>query len=400
MRNLSFWLLLILVFVIPWENAITIEGLGTVSRFLGLFLFAAWFASSLFSGRVRRPHLFHVIVVAFIIWNAAGIFWSVDPGATLKRAITFIQLGMLTFIIWDLNRTRPALRSVLQAYIFGAYISVGSIFYNFILNKEVGFSRFAAAGFDPNDIGVIFAIGIPLAWYLAFLQPGCQRSLVWLNYAYIPLAVFAILLTASRDAALALVPSIILILWSLKKLDFFRRAAVITILLCSAWIIYTFVPAYSFERLKTTPTEITQGNLNSRTLIWEAGLRVYNDSPLWGAGGGSYPYVVQPVLGREEVAHNSFLSVLVECGIIGLCLFLGILFTALRSANRHDLMHRAMWLAVMAVIVFGASALTWEYRKPVWLFMTLAVASANMRLSENREGSGIDRDVLEEGGVY
>lgn len=396
MRNLSFWLLLVLVFVIPWENAIIFDGLGTISRFLGLFLFAAWFAGTLFSSRVRRPHLFHAVVAAFVLWNAAGFFWSVDPDATWKRMMTFIQLGMLTFIIWDLNRTRHALRSVLQAYIFGAYISVGSIIYNFMLNNEVGFGRFAAAGFDPNDIGVILAISIPLSWYLAFVQPGRQRALVWLNYAYIPLAVFAVLLTASRDASLALVPSIIFIIWSLRKLDLFRRLAIITVVLCSAWIIFTFVPEYSIERLATTPGEITQGNLNTRTMIWEAGLRVYNDSPLWGAGGGAYPIVVQPVLGREVVAHNSFLSVLVECGIIGLCLFLGILLSALRSVNRHDSMQRAMWLAVMAVIVLGASALTWEYRKPLWLFMTLAVASSNILLSGKE--SGLNQDVLE-GGV-
>lgn len=397
MRNLSFWLLLVLVFVIPWENAITFEGLGTISRFLGFFLLVAWLVSSIFTCRVRRPHLFHAIVGAFVLWNAAGIFWSVDPDATLKRATTFIQLGMLTFIIWDLNRTLPAIRSVLQAYIFGACVSVGSIIYNFLLNKEAGFSRFAAAGFDPNDIGVIFAIGIPLAWYLAFIHPGRQKFLVLLNYAYIPLAVFAVLLTASRDASLALFPSIIFILWSLKKLGFFRRAAVTAALLCAAWVIYTVVPTGSIDRLLTTPNEVMQGNLNSRTLIWEAGLRVYNDSPLWGAGGGAYPYVVQPVLGKGEVAHNSFLSVLVELGIIGLCLFLGILFFALRSANRQDRMQRAMWLAVMAVIILGASALTWEYRKPLWLFMTLAVASSNMLLSENWEGDGMDKDVIEEG---
>lgn len=398
MQNLSFWLLLILVFVIPWENAMTFEGLGTISRFLGLLLFVTWFTGSIFSGRVRRPHLFHAVVCAFVLWNAAGLFWSADPDATLKRAMTFIQLGMLSYIIWDLNRTVPAMRSVLQAYILGACVSVGSIIYNFLLNKEAGFGRFAAAGFDPNDIGIIIAIAIPLAWYLAFIQPGRHRAITWLNFAYIPLAVFAVLLTASRDASLALVPSIIFILWSLKKLGFFRRVAVITALLCSAWLIYTFVPAYSFERLLTTTNEVTQGNLNSRTLIWEAGLRVYHHSPLLGAGGGAYPYVVQPVLGREEVAHNAFLSVLVECGIIGLCLFLGILLSALRSANRHGRMQRAMWLAVMAVIVLGASALTWEYRKPVWLFMTLIVASSNTLLSENREESGMVQHVLE-GGV-
>jgi hypothetical protein len=57
-----------------------------------------------------------------------------------------------------------------------------------------------------------------------------------------------------------------------------------------------------------------------------------------------------------------------------------------------------MWLTVMAVIVLGASALTWEYRKPVWLFVTLIVASSSTLLPDNREEGEMEQHVLE-GGV-
>ena len=35
MRTVAYWLSLILIFVIPWENAILFEGVGTASRAVG-----------------------------------------------------------------------------------------------------------------------------------------------------------------------------------------------------------------------------------------------------------------------------------------------------------------------------------------------------------------------------
>jgi type II secretory pathway pseudopilin PulG len=84
-----------------------------------------------------------------------------------------------------------------------------------------------------------------------------------------------------------------------------------------------------------------------------------------------------------KLAHNSFLSVLVELGIVGLALFGIILSIALIEVVRQPKWDARFWLTMLAMWLVGASALTYEYRKATWLFLSFAVASA--ALARHRE---------------
>ena len=87
-------------------------------------------------------------------------------------------------------------------------------------------------------------------------------------------------------------------------------------------------PAASRQRLATIGAELVQGTLHKRTTIWKAGLRAWKQRPVAGVGWGAYPDAVKPELGvppiagHEYVAHNSFLSVLVETGLPGFALWM------------------------------------------------------------------------------
>jgi O-antigen ligase len=138
-----------------------------------------------------------------------------------------------------------------------------------------------------------------------------------------------------------------------------------------------FAPEAARQRIATTTTEIRRGTLHSRTVIWKAGLRAWRSRPVTGAGAGAYPDVVRPLIGvpgrpgHEYVAHNVFLSVLVETGIVGLALFglalalLALFVWALRDGDR------LVFTAAAAVWLAGAVTLTWEHRKPTWLLPAL-----------------------------
>jgi O-antigen ligase len=77
-----------------------------------------------------------------------------------------------------------------------------------------------------------------------------------------------------------------------------------------------------------------------------------------------------------KVAHNSFLSVAVELGVIGGLLFVGILGMAAVQAWSQPTRDARFWLTMLLVWSIGASSLTWEYRKPTWLFIGLCAVSA------------------------
>ena len=141
--------------------------------------------------------------------------------------------------------------------------------------------------------------------------------------------------------------------------------------------LYGFAPVATRQRLATTTTELTRGTLHRRTLIWKAGLRVLRRHPVRGIGAGAYPEAVRPQLGipgvpgHYYVAHNTFLSVLVECGAIGFGVYALLLGTLAMYVWTLPSTERALWAIMLAVWAVGVSTLTWEHYKPSWLIVAL-----------------------------
>lgn len=376
MRTVAFWLSLILIFVIPWENVVTLKGLGTVSRATGLLVAAFWVLTVVRTGRFRKPHPFHMMVYLFLLWNVVSVFWSVDVASTVIKLLTYFQLAVLVWILWDLYTTPAALKAGLQAYILGAYVSIGSLLANYLRGKARGYFRYAATGFDPNDLGVILTLGIPVAWHLALSGGNSKKThlLRLVNYAYVPAAILAILLTASRGTLVATVPAFLFVIGSLARLKLFSRVLICTVLVGALFVLQPLVPQSSFQRLGTTGTQIAEGDLSGRVSRWREGLVVFGEHPLLGSGSGAFRAATE----SGHSAHNSFLNVLVELGTIGFVLFVFILAVAVYQTIHQSRWDSRLWLTILSVWAIGSLSLAWDQRKQTWLFLSLAVVGAGL----------------------
>jgi O-antigen ligase len=134
------------------------------------------------------------------------------------------------------------------------------------------------------------------------------------------------------------------------------------------------------------------GTLHNRTRIWKAGLLALESHAALGVGAGAYPEAVRPSLGRpalaghEYVAHNTFLSILVECGAIGLGLFAALAGATALFVWMMPRTERALWTVMLAAWAIGVSTLSWEQRKPGWLMLALITTqwALSFRQSEER----------------
>ena len=380
--------------MIPWESMVYFHDLGTVTKFFGFAVAAFWVATVVVEGRFRKPGPFHIMVSLFVLWNALSVFWSVDVDETLTRVMTWARLLGMVFILWDLYTTRAAVLAGLQAFILGAYVAICSAVANYFAGNvfQINYQRISpSADTNPDDFGFIVALGIPVAWYLAVSTSTVKMGglLRLVNYAYIPAAFLAIALSGTRTALIAAVPGMAFGLASLSRLRLSARVAIFLLLTSAILILLPHVQTLqSFQRLGTTGAEIAEGDLQGRIHLWRAGLASIPEHPILGVGSRMF----RSVNSLGKVAHNTFLSVLVEVGLIGFVLFGIIMTIAFIQAWKHPKWDKSFWLSLLLVWAIGASALTWEHRKETWLFLSLVIASAALNRHRDEAVPLVQRD--------
>jgi O-antigen ligase len=310
--------------------------------------------------------------------------------------MTWAQLLMLAFIWWDLYTTRTSVLAGLQAYVLGAYVAVGSAIANYFTGAAfyTHYDRYSPGETNPDGFGFIMALGIPAAWYLTISINNTQLGnlLKLINYAYIPTAMLGIAMSGTRTALIASVPGMMLGLASLSRIRRSARVAIFLFFIVAVFILLPYVQTQrSFQRLGTTATELTEGDLNNRTNNWREGLESFAEHPLLGVGSNMY----RSVNSWDKAAHNSFISVLVEVGLIGFILFGAILAIAVFQAWNQPKWDSRFWLTTLVVWAIGASTLTWGHRKSTWLFLSLVVASAAITRQRDESVALVQGDVPE-----
>ncbi len=378
-RKTAFFAVLVLIFTIPWETAITISSLGTLTRLVGFGAAGIWTISVLISGKLRKPHIFHMAIFLFILFNFASIYWTVSFELTFIRIKTYLQLTVLIWLIWDLINTPESLRMAMQAFIFGAYLTIVSQLYNLASGKIIStyeLGRYSGAGQNANEFALILSLCLPLAWHLAIHQkPGAGAIfLKILNFAFIPLALLATILTASRTAIVTDIPCLLYITGTMNRIKPAYRVLVFIIVVTAFLAIGPLIPQATFERLSTIGDSIARSDLGGRVMLWSGSLKIIQNHPFLGIGSNALSAPSQ----LRTQSHNTFLSVFAELGLVGFLLFSGILFIVVYEAYKHPKPYSLLWLTVIAVWFIGVFTLTWEYTKVTWFFLSLVIISAGI----------------------
>ncbi len=378
MRKVAFWLSLLLLFTVPWENSVIIGNLGRVSRVMGLFVAAFWFGTVLATGKIRQLRPFHLLIFLYFFWSGTSVLWSIDQNATLNRILTYVQLIGFSWLLWDLYTTQSAVRAGLQAIVFGSYVSAIDTVSNYLAGISRGSTpRYAASGFNANGLAMILVLGLPIAWYLAVsasrTEDKLSKILKVVNYAYIPLAVFAILGTGSRTALISMVPVFWFIIGGSTRLRVVEGFFASLFLAGALFFLQPIIPQTSIERLSTTKSELTEGDLSGRRLIWAAAMEVFQERPLLGSGGGSFKTAVDY---KGKAPHNTYLGILVETGAIGLTLFIIIIAASIYHVRYQPRWEATLWLTLILVWAVSGTTLSWELKKHTWLFLNMVVIYA------------------------
>jgi O-antigen ligase len=361
----------IFVFALPWENVFVIPGLGTISKLMGLVAVAFAALAALFTGRLRHLNRFHVAALVFLILAGMSVFRSVYADVAVIKFKTYVQLFAVLWIIWELAPDTRHQRGLLTAYVFGSY--VGALL-TIIVRPSVAHTttRFAAEGFDPNDLGMTLALAIPMAWYLGmtYRQPLLRLAC----RGYLLIGVVAIGLTGSRGAMIATMFALLIVPMTMTRLSPARKMAAIILVLAVGAVSVAFIPESSFQRFSSTKEEVEAGTLNGRLQIWTAGVHAFVQRPLLGWGAGSFDRTIVPWFGRPRAPHNSYLCILVEQGMVGFLVWLTMYLTVFTQILKLPTMERRFALVLLGTMAVAMLPLGWDDRKPVWFIAGVLVA--------------------------
>jgi O-antigen ligase len=378
MSQAAFYALWAFVFVLPWDPLANLPVLGSIPRIMGLVASAVGIVHILARRRVRPLSWFHVFTVLFVLWAGVSSFWSIDPDATHMRFVTSLQLLVLVWLIWEIAWSPERQRGLLQAYVLGVCVAALATIQNYVSGAAwlnywtVETSRYVALNQDPNELGVILALGLPMAWYLGFAD--AQRRIPWIWRLYVPLGLTGILLTGSRGAFLTALVGLAIIPWTLTQVRLRTKVALYALAFGSLMLATTFVPAATLKRIGSTRADIEAGQFGGRIFIWMAGLEVAGEHPLTGVGAGAFGAAVVPTLHSDMASHQTFLEILVEQGLVGLLLFFAMVAAVIKPVGQLPLLERRLWIVVLASLAVGSMSLHLGYRKQFWFVLGLVAA--------------------------
>jgi len=379
-RKLALICLLLLIFAVPTDGLWSIAGLS-LTKIAGLLLFGM-VALLLISGDgLRGSPWFFIAVTAYICWMLFSFLWTWMPvNYETSLAINSQQsikgqlyLFMLVLLAFQVVRTEKDLNLTFAAYLFGAIGLVYFLVSSYDPNSTT--VRHEIKGFDANETALQLALGLPVALYL--LLTVNSWALRALGIIYIPVALFGIFITGSRTGFITALLGFIGVIPWLWRARFVWKVVGLGFLVAVSIGITNVVPEKTLERLFSSGTELSQGTLSARSITWSRAWLEINEAPFFGNGLSSFRRVINKY-NIDYTAHNSYIAITVEQGIIGLILYLTVIVTVLLQGFRIPPEQRLLMLSLLFIAIAGQFTLTLNEEMYIWFAYLMVVIKANL----------------------
>lgn len=284
----------------------------------------------------------HILALAFI-FSAFLIF--IDSAKRLRKVVLVVTIFGFIYAFFAI------LQSVLSPNkIYGIYETAFATPFGSFVNRH----NFASY--------MEMAIALPLGLVFVGAIPKDKRLLY---FTAIGLMGIALLLSGSRGGLVALLAELFILAILTTNAKGYGQFAVkigLTVLLVAVIIGGSIFIGGESSLTRFAETATSKDITTNRTHIWSVTLDVIKENPIFGAGIGAFnsAYAKHDTFNgmeRVEQAHNDYLQVLADAGIIGLIIGLFFLFqlfkTGRESVQTHNLFRRGVAVGAIA----GCSAI-------------------------------------------
>ncbi len=315
------------------------------------------------------------LIVPFTLFHLAGLIFTKERRFKYFESFALLVLAYLSFTA--------------IAFLAG---SRSLIFPRFILDESLGFHADRARGplLQAVANGVSLNILGLLAWH-AYGRGTARGVKVALLLGSVPIAILA---TMTRAVWLSFAGTVVALLFLSKKRNL-RRAGLGLVLMAGAGLAVV-LSSHGFGDALSDRLE-ERGPVDYREAVYAGGWEMFLERPLTGWGFHQMPgELPRHVSGYDEKVlypHNTYLELLVEHGVVGLGLYLWLMWEmwrlgrgAIPTTERTeflDCQFHQLWPIMLAVYWVNAAMVVMSYQFVNGLLFTMAgMLAAQKRRAE------------------
>jgi putative inorganic carbon (hco3(-)) transporter len=298
-----------------------------------------------------------VIIVASIFATFPSISWS--------HWFDFFGWYVIYFLIINIVTTKERYFIFLVIFLL-ANFKLSIFGARTWISRGFGFSEWGIAGPEgyfenSSDLSAEMLMFAPIAFELAlFVQPHVKRVTYWFLMLGAVTGAMTVLAASSRGSQVGLAAQAAWLAIQHKlKLKILVGIALV------AGIGYRLLPAAEKVRFASAGTDNTSVQ---RLNYWKAGLKMIENHPVLGIGYFNFP-AVYPFYssnlwhGVAQLPHNIFIQVGTDAGLIGLGIFVMLIYRNLKAAS--EIRRACRWNpeapAFAAAVAKGLALTTWGY---------------------------------------
>jgi len=356
-----------------------LPGGATVTKLVGVLAGGTLLIAGLIERRLVYPPRAAVWWGAFMVWAALSTAWALDVDLAKELFPRVLNFFLLYLVTVSFRPTPKEVFGICALTVLGGVLA-SVLAYTMGFNPDAVTLRASRAKLtfgdmtsNPNALGRILLLPLALAVAgLVDLRGTLKRAVVTVCIVLIGIGIY---LSMSRGAIVAMSTMFLMLVYRLRR----RRYIVAALILLLA--VSTAMPASFFQRIgSVTAGEDSTGS--GRTAIWSIGMRAVPDFAFVGAGFNNFDMVYRQysveytARTSGQGAHNTYLAVSLELGLIGLVLMLGAVGAHLLAA-RHARAAGHVSVTLIATEAACVGMLTSAFfgdvlaTKPFWLTWTI-----------------------------
>jgi len=268
-------------------------------------------------------------VVAFVVYAVVRYFNADIEYVARQELIRILVYAFLFFAILNNLHRQESTQIISCTLIFLAMAISGYAIFQFLThshrvwNFEVRHD-FGASGtyISRNHLGGFLEMILPLGLAYTLTSRFKAVTKVFLGYASLVIVV-GIAVTVSRGAYASTALALALFFGVMLFHRTYRLPALAMLVVLVAAGAYYLPQSFSVQaRLKGAFSSQNRIEGDSRIMLWKAALQIWHENPWWGVGPAHYDYRFRQfrpamVQLRPGWAHNDYLNVLAEWGVVG-----------------------------------------------------------------------------------